>query len=79
MVLSLADYISDDEPTSSMAHTLSRNHVEAHNESQLQHPLLVATPEVARDTDRTRGYRTVTVPSAGASSGGGNAAHQLAS
>jgi hypothetical protein len=39
MVLSLADYISDDEPTSSVAHTLSRNHVEAHNVSQLEHPL----------------------------------------
>jgi hypothetical protein len=39
MVLSLVDYISDDEPTSSMAHTLSQNHVEARNVSQLQQPL----------------------------------------
>ena len=39
MVLTLADYISDDESTSSVAHTLSRNHVEAHNISQLEHPL----------------------------------------
>ena len=36
MVLSLADYLSDEESTSSQAHTLSRNHVEAHNISQLQ-------------------------------------------
>jgi hypothetical protein len=33
----------------------------------------VAAPEVARDTDRSPDYRTVTVPSAGASSGGGYA------
>jgi hypothetical protein len=34
-----SSYISDDEPTSSVAHTLSRNHVEAHNVSHLEHPL----------------------------------------
>ena len=33
---------------------------------------LVAAPEVARDTDRSSDYRTVTVPSVGASPGGGN-------
>lgn len=38
MVLSLADYLSDEE-TSSQAHTLSRNHVEAHNVSHLEQPL----------------------------------------
>ena len=34
---------------------------------------LVTTPEVARDADRSPGYRTVTVLSAGVSLGGGNA------
>ena len=34
---------------------------------------LVATPEVARDADRSPDYRTVTVLSAGVSLGGGNA------
>ena len=38
MVLSLADYLSDEE-TSSQAHTLSRNHVEAHNVSHLEQTL----------------------------------------
>ena len=39
MVLSLADYLSDEEPTSFHAHTSSRNHVEAHNVSHLEQPL----------------------------------------
>ena len=39
MVLSLADYLSDEESTAPQAHTLSRNHVQAHNVSHLQQPL----------------------------------------
>ena len=34
---------------------------------------LVATPEIVRDADRSPDYRTVTVLSAGASTGGGEA------